>query len=140
VTRIDRAAWRRIKARMAAPTPSGGTIKSVTIDGRDFPVLEASASRTVSFYKGRSVGPTFGILEQMAEMFDVAPQRPGETDEHFKLRCASRWQSLIRDTTGAEAFEQAITAVAEVSESRRFSIENLFKDNDQITRVTGRIQ
>lgn len=44
---IDRAAWKRIKARVAAPKPSGnfylGTIKSITIDGRPFPVLENAA-------------------------------------------------------------------------------------------------
>jgi hypothetical protein len=46
MNRIDRAAWKRIKARVAAPKPPGnvypGTIKSITIDGRPFPVLEGA--------------------------------------------------------------------------------------------------
>jgi len=103
VIRIDRAAWKRIKARMAEPrTDNLPPYLKELLQFADGNRLEASGPRAVSFRKGCSVGPTVGILEQMADLYDVAPQRPGETAEHFKQRCARRLQSLTRDTTGAE--------------------------------------
>ncbi len=97
---IDRAAWKRIKARVAEP-------------------------RSVTVHKGVATGPSFGVLEQLADLYDVGPQRPGETTEHFRQRCASRWNSLTIDTT------------AEESPAGRFSAEAVFRGEDQVSRVVG---
>jgi len=74
MTSIDRAAWQRIKARMAEP-------------------------RTVTVFKGRSIGFTTGLLEEWAEQYDIEP-RPEETDAEFRARCARRWQSVTVDAAG----------------------------------------
>ena len=55
--RLPRTAWRRIKTRLAEP-------------------------KTVTVFKGRSVGATMGTLERMADLFDVGV-RVDETDEEL---------------------------------------------------------
>jgi hypothetical protein len=76
VSRIDRAAWKRIKARVAEPEP-----------------------RTVTFYKGRSCGYTTGLLEPMADLYAVST-RPDETDAEFRERVRQRYQTLTIDVEG----------------------------------------
>jgi hypothetical protein len=101
VSGISRAAWLRIKARVAEP-------------------------RTVTIFKGRSCGPTMGLLEQWADLYDVAVH-PDETDAEFRERVRRRYQTLTIDTR------------AEESQAGRFSVEQLFEESDQVTRVIGRI-
>lgn len=76
--RIDRAAWQRIKARVAGPSAA-------------------------IFFKGRSRGATMGVLEQMLDLYDVAPPRLDETDAEFRARCVRRWNSAkIIGTTASD--------------------------------------
>lgn len=76
MVRIDRAAWQRIKARMAEP-------------------------RTVTLFKGRSVGRTTMMLENWAdEFYAMSPPRDGETDVEFRARVVRRWQTITIDTEG----------------------------------------
>lgn len=58
MTRINRAAWQRIKARLAEPKQSvhgkfyPGTVTSLTIDGKEFPVLD---SKMLEFRDGNRI-------------------------------------------------------------------------------------
>lgn len=98
VTRIDRAAWKRIKERVA--NPGSNTDRATNLASSIRSMNGISERHSATFFKGRSVVPTMGVLEQMTEQFDVAEQRLDETAEEFRARCARRWNTLVRDTEG----------------------------------------
>lgn len=67
-----RALRKRLKANPAPVKPKGkfypGTIESISIGGRTFPVLDSVTSakpeeRSITFFKPRSAGVTLGLLE-----------------------------------------------------------------------------
>jgi hypothetical protein len=91
MNRIDRAAWKRIKARVAEP-------------------------RSVTVFKGRSVGQTGGLLESEPQYLRELRFHSGHAIAFNKGRKGGNYRG-----TG------------------RFSIDELFKDSDQVTPVIGHI-
>ncbi len=89
---IDRAAWQRIKARMAEPMVIG---------------------------KGRSVGATVGALETWRGLFDVTPRHPNETDAELRERIVRRWHSITIDADGRPVEAPYIEAVMLGIEGRK---------------------
>jgi len=94
MTRIDRAAWKRIKAGVAEP-------------------------KTVTVFKGRATGSTMGVLESNPELVD-------------ELRFADG-NRLKASGPRAPAFKGR-----SVGPSTRFSAEELFRNNDQVTYLAQR--
>lgn len=96
--RIDRAAWKRIKARMAEPrTDNLPPYLNELLQFADGNRLEASGPRAVSFFKGRSVGPTYATLEglDVDDWADLAGEphiAVDETDDEFRKRVLRRFQ------------------------------------------------
>lgn len=103
MTRINRAAWQRIKERENARPVAMYSYEPASVEWTQLQGYRFQFSRVAraTVWKGRSAGFTMGILEQFVDLF--AAQAPKETDEAIRRRVLERFPRH-RSPTDAERF------------------------------------